>query len=134
MCPSPPLCDSSALEAACSRIAEEIVHPRPREISLAAEKALKRLDDPNLLPFWVKILTTSKDVALNEIAAGHLKSLGLGTVQGFNREAIQGLSDVLTHARYDKNKKLARSSLRWIATNADDPNVRSLAKGALKGR
>src|SRR5437660_4106601 len=116
--------DSSALEAACKRIAEEVEHPRPGATRLAAEKALERMDDPNLTPFWVKLLTESK--ALNELAAMHLRS--------FRRESVEGLSDVLAHTRYDKNRKLARSSLKFIATNAPDAGVRSVAKDALKGK
>jgi len=116
--------DSGALKAACKRIAEEVEHPRPGDTRLAAEKALERMDDPNLTPFWVKLLTESK--ALNELAAMHLRS--------FRRESVEGLSDVLAHTRYDKNRKLARSSLKFIATNAPDAGVRSVAKDALKGK
>ena len=118
--------DRIALETACKRIMEEVIHPGRGGDSLRAAKALELVEDPNLMPFWANLLSETNSDSLGKIAAIHLASN--------NRDAIQGLAEVLRHARYDKNKKLARNSLQWIVTNTPDPDIKSLAKGALKTR
>lgn len=113
------------LREACKNLIARVKRHESGQENIAAESALRYVDDPAMLPFWEE-RATDKSVAIREIAFSNLANIG-------NMDVVEILSRAIDS--HDKDtKSLARSALEQIVRASSDADVRARAEQALSRR
>ena len=113
------------LLGACKDLVARVSRHQSAQDNIAAESALRYVDDPGMLPFW-KERVTDKSLTIREIAFFNLTRTG-------SMDVVEILSRAI-HSQDKDTKSLARSALEQIARATSDIDVKARAKQVLSRR
>lgn len=110
------------LLGSCKNLVARVRRRQSAQDNIAAESALRYVDDPAMLPFWEE-KTTDRSVSIREIAFSNLANIGTPDVVGILSRAI--------HSQDTDTKSLARSALEQVVRATSDADVKARAEQAL---
>lgn len=113
------------LLGACKNLIARVRRRESAQDNIAAESALRYVDDPAMLPLWEE-RATDKSLAVREIAFSNLANIG-------SMDVVEILSRAI-HSQDKDTKSLAHSALEQVVRATSDADVRARAEQALSRR
>lgn len=115
--------NTEELLGTCKDLLARARHHQSAQDNIAAESALRYIDDPAMLQFWME-RSADKSPTIREIAFSNMARIG-------SVDAVEALSRVM-HSQDKDIRSLARSALEQITRITADVDVRTRAEQALR--